>query len=143
MEILVFSVLFHSFNMLLVTHSLIFMTHKWAMTRTLEIVFQRWLVVECELTGNFGGFSQPFHSRSMLPSSQCWVQGRLSMPGASPREGSQCHGAWQEVKAEPLCWLSGHLNSFAFDNFRPSLDWLLQLTTLPEREGLNKDNNSI
>lgn len=41
-------------------------------------------------------------NRSLLPSSWCWVQGRLSMPRVSPLEGSQFHQARQEVEAESL-----------------------------------------
>lgn len=96
------------------------------MTGHLEVVFQRWFVVECKLTGGFAGGLQPFQGGSTLLGP---LQGL---------EGSQCQGAGQQVAAEPLV-----LNNCACENFHPSLDWRLQLMALPEREGLNKDSNSV
>lgn len=76
------------------------MTHKWAMTCSLEIVFHRWFF-ECELTGNLGDDLHPFEQK---PVAFLLVlgPGQAVLPRVSPLEGSQFHWARKKVEAEPL-----------------------------------------
>lgn len=89
------------------------------------------------------GICCPFHDRArILPFSWHWVRGRLYKPRVSSLEGSQCHGTGQEVKADPLVLAARFLNRFALEFWAfPGL--ALQLEALNEREGLNKDHNSV
>lgn len=120
------------------------MTRRWAGPCSLEILFQRWFAVEHERTGNLGGDSQPFSRWKpvtflLVPGPGQAVHAQSIASGG----GLSAMGLGRKRKQSPSCWLPGHLNSFAFENFHPSRDWLRQLTALSEREGLNKDSNSI
>lgn len=91
---------------------------------------QQWFVVGCELMVTLA-------ATCILSTGEacCLAQ-------ALPLEQSQFLGAGHEAEAEPLVLAAWALQQLCF-NFHPSPDWLLQLTALPERGALNKDDNSL